>query len=159
MSPQRGADSVLSGVAPANQTKERGKTKSSWISPNFVNSGVLAERQSIAQKGVRSIDARNSKPWNGSNAAQTSVRAPGLSADECEHPFVWYFGAGWCFSLGKQARFTLNFCSGMPLRKVHELAFLGFGLPGPLLILASDCRAQFGRPSPKGPCHTKNTTE
>ena len=27
----------------------------------------------------------------------------------------------WCFSLGKQARFTLNFCSGMPLRKVHEL--------------------------------------
>ena len=40
----------------------------------------------------------------------------------------------WCFSLGKQARFTLNFCSGMPLRKVHELTFLWFGLPGPLLI-------------------------
>ena len=40
----------------------------------------------------------------------------------------------WCFSLGKQARFTLNFCSGMPLRKVHELSFLWFGLPGPLLI-------------------------
>ena len=39
----------------------------------------------------------------------------------------------WCFSLGKQARFTLNFCSGMPLRKVHELTFLWFGLPGPLL--------------------------
>ena len=38
------------------------------------------------------------------------------------------------FSLGKQARFTLNFCCGMPLRKVHELAFLWFGLPGPLLI-------------------------
>ena len=32
---------------------------------------------------------------NGSNAAKTSVRAPGLSADEREHPFVWYFGAGW----------------------------------------------------------------
>ena len=29
----------------------------------------------------------------------------------------------WCFSLGKQARFTLNFCSGMPPRKVHELTF------------------------------------
>ena len=28
---------------------------------------------------------------------------------------------------------TLNFCSGMPLRKVHELTFLWFGLPGPLL--------------------------
>ena len=37
------------------------------------------------------------------------------------------------FSLGKQARFTLNFCSGTPLRKVHELTFLWFGLPGPLL--------------------------
>ena len=43
----------------------------------------------------------------------------------------WEF---WCFSLGKQARFTLNFCSGMPLRKVHELTFLWFGLLGPLLI-------------------------
>ena len=39
----------------------------------------------------------------------------------------------WWFSLGKQARFTLSFCSGMPLRKVHELTFLWFGLPGPLL--------------------------
>ena len=39
----------------------------------------------------------------------------------------------WCFSLGKQARFTLNFCSGMALRKVHELTFLWFGLLGPLL--------------------------
>ena len=38
-----------------------------------------------------------------------------------------------CFSLGKRARFTLNFCSGMPLGKVHELTFLSFGLPGPLL--------------------------
>ena len=45
-----------------------------------------------------------------------------------------HFWEFWCFSLGKQARFTLNFCSGVPLRKVHELAFLWFGLPGPLLI-------------------------
>ena len=37
------------------------------------------------------------------------------------------------FLSGKQARFTLNFCSGMPLRKVDELTFLWFGLPGPLL--------------------------
>ena len=29
-----------------------------------------------------------------------------------------------------------NFCSGMPLRKVHELTFLWFGLPGPLLSVA-----------------------
>ena len=44
-----------------------------------------------------------------------------------------HFCEFWCFSLGKQARFILNFCSGMPLRKVHELTFLWFGLPGPLL--------------------------
>ena len=30
-----------SGVAPANQTKERATTKSSWSSPIFVNSGVF----------------------------------------------------------------------------------------------------------------------
>ena len=45
-----------------------------------------------------------------------------------------HFCEFWCFSLGKQARFTLNFCSRMPLRKVHGLTFLWFGLPGPLLI-------------------------
>ena len=49
-----------------------------------------------------------------------------------------HFCEFWCFSLGKQARFTLNFCSGMPLQKVHELAFLWFGLPGPLLTEASN---------------------
>ena len=48
----------------------------------------MGERQSIAQKGVRAIDARKSAPRNGSNAIETSVRAPGLSTDECEHPFV-----------------------------------------------------------------------
>ena len=47
---------------------------------------------------------------------------------------VAHFCEFWCFSSGKQARFTSNFCSGMPLWKVHELAFLWFGLPGPLLI-------------------------
>ena len=46
-----------------------------------------------------------------------------------------HFCEFWCFYLGKQARFTLNFCSGTPLRKVHELTFLWFGLPGPLLII------------------------
>ena len=48
-------------------------------------------------------------------------------------PFLWIL----VFSFGKQARFTLNFCSGMPLWKVHELTFLWFGLRGPLLIWAS----------------------
>ena len=32
---------LFSGVAPANQTKERAKTRSSWISPIFMNSGVF----------------------------------------------------------------------------------------------------------------------
>ena len=59
----------------------------------------LGERQSIAQKDVRAIDARNSQLENGSNAAKNSVRAPGLSTDEREHPFVWYFGAGWKLSV------------------------------------------------------------
>ena len=41
-----------------------------------------------------------------------------------------HFCEFWCFSLGKQARFTSNFCSGMPPGKVHELAFLWFGFAG-----------------------------
>ena len=47
-------------------------------------------------------------------------------------PFVCEF---WCFFfLGKTSTIHIsNFCSGMPLRKVHELTFLWFGLPGPLL--------------------------
>ena len=48
----------------------------------------VGERQSIAQKGVRAIDARNSQLENDPNAAKTSVRAPGLLTDEREHPFV-----------------------------------------------------------------------
>ena len=48
----------------------------------------MEERQSTAQKGVRAVDARQSAARNGSNAAKTSVRAPGLSTDDCEHPFV-----------------------------------------------------------------------
>ena len=48
----------------------------------------MGERQSIAQKGVRAIDARILQLENGSSAAKTSVRAPRLSADECERSFV-----------------------------------------------------------------------
>ena len=40
----------------------------------------------------------------------------------------------WCFFLGKTSAIHIsNFCSGMPPGKVHELAFLWFGLPGWLL--------------------------
>ena len=38
-----------------------------------------------------------------------------------------------------------NFCSGMPLRKVHELTFLWFGLPGPLLKGRQEARREEGR--------------
>ena len=75
------------GVAPANQTKKRARTRSSWISPIFVNSGV--------------------------------------------------------FSLGKPARFTSNFCSCLPPGKVHELAFLWFGLPGWLLSEVRGIKSRF----------------
>ena len=49
------------------------------------------------------------------------------------HELRPFFCEFWCFSLGKQARFTLNFCSSMPPGKVHELAVLWFGLLGWLL--------------------------
>ena len=64
------------------------------MSENF-RAPPMGERQSIAQKGVRAIDAQKSAPRNRSSATITSVRAPALSTDEREHPFVWYFGAGW----------------------------------------------------------------
>ena len=48
----------------------------------------LGERQSIAQTGVRAIDARNSWLEMAQMLPKTSVRAPGLSTDEREHPFV-----------------------------------------------------------------------
>ena len=34
-----------------------------------------------------------------------------------------HFCEFWCFSLGKQARFTLNFCSGMPCEKFMNWPF------------------------------------
>ena len=48
----------------------------------------------------------------------------------------------------------------MPLRKVHELTFLWFGLPGPLLN-DSCSNPEFFQdlgPLPKGPFRTKNAT-
>ena len=68
-----------SGVAPANQTKERAETKNSY---EF-------------------------------------------------RPFLWILVF---FFLRKTSTIHIsNFCSGMPLRKVHEPTFLWFGLPGPRL--------------------------
>ena len=58
-------------------------------SPKQIQCGTVA-----LHCDTKAIDARTSQLENGSNAAKTSVRAPGVSADEGEHPFVWYFGAG-----------------------------------------------------------------
>ena len=49
------------------------------------------------------------------------------------------------FSLGKQARFTSNSCSGMPPGKVHELAFLWFGMPGRLVTLNPTPATRYNR--------------
>ena len=54
---------------------------------NFFGRFILGERQSIAQKGVR-IDARKSQLEMAQMLKKNSVRAPGLSTDEREHPFV-----------------------------------------------------------------------
>ena len=49
------------------------------------------------------------------------------------HEFL-LFCEFWCFFSRKTSTIHIsNFCSGMPPRKVHELTFLWFGLPGPLL--------------------------
>ena len=53
---------------------------------------------------------------------------------------VHEFRAHFCVNSGVFLRKTSsihisNFCSGMPPRKVHELTFLWFGLPGPLLTI------------------------
>ena len=77
-------------------------------------------------------------PKSGKNFPAASIRSrpgkPNQKKGQTEKFMNFtHFCEFWCFSLGKQARFTLNFCSGMPLRKVHELTFFWFGLPGPLL--------------------------
>ena len=58
-----------------------------------------------------------------------------------------HFCEFWCFSLGNQARFTLNFCSGMPLRKVHAPTFPWFGLLGRLLQWGWGCLGRNERPN------------
>ena len=41
----------------------------------------------MAQKGVHTIEARKAAARNGQSAAKSSVHTPGLSANQCEHPF------------------------------------------------------------------------
>ena len=48
-----------------------------------------------------------------------------------------------------------NFCSGMPPGKVHELAFLWFGLPGPVLIYG---KSPYGKRPPPTPDSLRGST-
>ena len=70
-----------------------------WPPFTFLCSRAVGRAPKYRTKGCsRAIDARHSQLKNDSNAVKTSVRAPRLSTDECEDPFVWYFGAGWAVS-------------------------------------------------------------
>ena len=57
--------------------------------PKIVKTNFSGESLSIAQKGVRAI-VRGGRvaARNGESAAKVSVRAAGLSTDQCEHLFV-----------------------------------------------------------------------
>ena len=55
---------------------------------------LVEERQGITQKGVHAINAWKPAAINAEKCCKTSVRAPGLSTEQCEHPFVWCSGAG-----------------------------------------------------------------
>ena len=97
---------------------------------NRLRVGVRAKNASVS--GFACLSTRSGKPNQRKGQNEKFMNF----AHFCEF---------WCFSLGKQARFTLNFCSGTPLRKVHELTFLWFGLQGWLLsvgpsrILMCEC--------------------
>ena len=87
----------------------------------------------LCQRIPAKIGSYQLKIWKGAQNQESPWQTkPKKGPERKVHEFR-PFCEFWCFSIGKQARFTLNFCSGMPLGKVHELAFLWFGLPGPLL--------------------------
>ena len=68
----------LSGVAPANQTKEWAKTKSSWISPIFVNSGV-----SLGKQARFTSNFGSSLPWRRSWTGLSLVWFAGVTPESC----------------------------------------------------------------------------
>ena len=92
-----------------------------WTQSCFGASCTGAIRAVLWLKCFRFLreSARQTKPKKG---AKRKVHEFG--------PFLWIL----VFFLGKTSTIHIsNFCSGMPLRKVHELAFPWFGLPGWLL--------------------------
>ena len=92
----------------------------------------------IRSLGTTPISGKTLSEWKGRHSFGSRPGKPNERKGQNEKFMNFaHFCEFWCFSLGKQARFTLNFCSGMPLGKVHKLTFFWFGLPGPLLILGA----------------------
>ena len=81
--PKRGRKT---GAARKNCKKSRQCFWHFWESAKVSHLRVLA----LSTPDIHSYEMAQMLP-------KISVRASGLSADECEHPFVWYFGAGWTF--------------------------------------------------------------
>ena len=118
--------------------------------------GHECERSSVSSNFNTKAKAKRYLGGNNFALISVSIRSrPGKPNQRKGHNEKFmnfaHFCEFWCFSLGEQARFILNFCSGTPLRKVHELTFLWFGLPGPLLsqpvphFKMASCRTRLGR--------------
>ena len=97
-----------------------------WREERWWNSsGHLHKQTKLRVVGLESDCNRNMQNAENQESPRQTKPKKGPKGKVHEfRPFLW---------MRKQARFTLNFCSGMSLRKVHELTFLWFGLPGPLL--------------------------
>ena len=68
---------------------------SNWVPDNWVyRLPRIWESAKVSHKRVFALLTPEMRGWKMAQMLQkTSVRAPGLSTDEREHPFVWYFGA------------------------------------------------------------------
>ena len=99
--------------------------------------GATPERMAFSFRAAHLPQKNRARDWNFQAENENFKRESGVARQTKPRKYqnekfmnFALFCEFWCFSLGKQARFTLNFSSGMPLRKVHELTFLWFGLPG-----------------------------
>ena len=104
--------------------------------------GMFPTQRETARSKDQSGYLLSGRTWENSGDQESPRQTkPKKGPKRKVHEFRPFLCEFWCFSLGEQARFTLNFCSGMPPGKVHELAFLWFGLPGPLLRRAQSSGA------------------
>ena len=103
---------------PSRPNQRKGQNeKFIWISPIFVEISRL-------KKGPGNLTMKQIASRHGCVLLLSGVAPANQTKERAKTKSSFFFGEFLCFSLGKQARFTLNFCSGMPLWKVHELTFL-----------------------------------